>query len=94
MAVEQPTRRFGFLAVAFYALVLLSGPFLHHDLACHLKSPVHCTTCVSSLKASGPGVPVTPRVVRAGCAVIGVAMPLTVPPAPVVRAGTDRSPPL
>ena len=34
------------LALALYAVLLATGPLEHHDLACHLKSRTHCTTCV------------------------------------------------
>jgi hypothetical protein len=39
------------------AYVLCAGllPLTHHDLACHLKSPKHCTTCL--VAASGEMVP-------------------------------------
>src|ERR1700730_13166254 len=33
---------------AIYIAILLAAPFEHHDLACHLKTPFHCTSCVSS----------------------------------------------
>jgi hypothetical protein len=39
------------LAVGLYALVLAVAPAFHHDLACHLKSPTHCTTCLVSVTA-------------------------------------------
>ncbi len=42
------------LALLTYALVLASGPFLHHDLSCELKSRTHCTTCVAGV--AGPGL--------------------------------------
>ena len=35
-------------ALGLYALVVAIGPFLHHDLACHLKSRTHCTSCIVS----------------------------------------------
>jgi hypothetical protein len=41
------------LAVGLYALVLMVGPILHHDLACHVKSRTHCTVCVVSVTAPG-----------------------------------------
>jgi hypothetical protein len=41
------------LAVGLYAIVLVAGPLLHHDLVCHLKSRTHCTACVTSTTASG-----------------------------------------
>jgi hypothetical protein len=29
-----------------YAVAAALLPLGHHDVACHLKSPTHCTTCV------------------------------------------------
>lgn len=40
------------LGLGLYALALVGNPLLHHDLACHLKSPTHCTACTSSPTAS------------------------------------------
>jgi len=31
-----------------YVLAVLVSPVLHHDFACHLKSPTHCTACNAS----------------------------------------------
>jgi hypothetical protein len=42
-----------YLVLGSFVLVLLSGPFLHHDFACHQKSPTHCTSCISSPFATG-----------------------------------------
>jgi hypothetical protein len=42
------------LGVALYALVLVLAPFTHHDLACHLKDPQHCTACTSSPVSTDP----------------------------------------
>jgi hypothetical protein len=41
------------LALYMFAAALM--PFGHHDLACHLKSTTHCTTCTvgSSAEAGG-----------------------------------------
>jgi len=37
------------LAVALlYAMVVLAASFEHHDLSCELKTPQHCTACVST----------------------------------------------
>jgi hypothetical protein len=49
---SRPSGAIG-LTLGLYALVLLIGPAQHHDLACHLKSRTHCTTCVVSVSASG-----------------------------------------
>ncbi len=42
----------GALALALYALLVTVSPVLHHDLACHVKSPGHCDACVANSPAS------------------------------------------
>jgi hypothetical protein len=32
--------------LAMYVLAIALLPLTHHDVACHLKSSVHCTTCL------------------------------------------------
>jgi hypothetical protein len=32
--------------LAAYVVAAALLPLSHHDLACHLKSPTHCTTCI------------------------------------------------
>ena len=48
--------------LAVYALLLAANPVLHEDLACHLKSPTHCSACTASpsasrVEAAGPSLP-------------------------------------
>jgi hypothetical protein len=45
------------VGVAVYALFLVTTPFEHHDLACHFKTPTHCTSCTSSLVSADPHTP-------------------------------------
>ena len=45
------------VGAAVYALFLIIAPFEHHDLACHLKTPQHCTSCSFSLVGSDPDAP-------------------------------------
>ena len=45
------------VGLALYAVVLLTLPFEHHDLVCHLKTPQHCTSCASSVVGSDPATP-------------------------------------
>jgi hypothetical protein len=55
--------------LAVYAALLAANPLLHHDVACHLKSPTHCTSCTASPWASRieAGVPlVSQRLPDAG----------------------------
>lgn len=42
---------------ALYAFFLIAAPFEHHDIACHLRTPQHCTSCNSSLVGSDPQTP-------------------------------------
>ena len=53
-------RRWRFLAFVggtLYALFLVLAPYEHCDLVCHLKTPLHCTSCSSSLVGSDPHTP-------------------------------------
>jgi hypothetical protein len=43
------SRRWALVGAAVYAVFLLTSPFTHHDLACELKNPLHCTACTSSV---------------------------------------------
>lgn len=48
------------LLLSLFVAALSVGELLHHDFACHLKSPTHCTACASAPAASlshtpGPG---------------------------------------
>jgi hypothetical protein len=54
---RRPQTR-AFLGLAIYAVFLVTAPFEHHDLLCHLKTPTHCTACTSSVVGSGPNLPV------------------------------------
>jgi len=38
--------------LALYALVLVTSPLMHHDLACHRTSLTHCTACTGNPAAS------------------------------------------
>jgi hypothetical protein len=42
----------GALALSLYVLLAAISPALHHDLACHVKSPAHCDACVANPLAS------------------------------------------
>ena|SRR5437899_2053925 len=48
--------------LGIYALLLAVNPVLHDDLACHLKTPTHCSACTATPSASrvecmGPMLP-------------------------------------
>jgi len=55
--VDRCRRSAALLGAALYALFLVTVPFEHHDLVCHLKTPQHCTSCASSLLGSDPHTP-------------------------------------
>jgi hypothetical protein len=56
------TRRASLLVVVLYALLVAVIPAFHHDVACHLTSPTHCTACTAGVAApraeQAPAVPV------------------------------------
>lgn len=64
-------RRLRYLGLAVYALFLLTAPFEHHDLICHLKTPQHCSACTSTQLGADPHRPLVPgawHLGDAGCA--------------------------
>jgi hypothetical protein len=54
---ERRPRIHEVVGMAIYALFMLTAPFEHHDLLCHLKTPQHCTACVASLVGADPNTP-------------------------------------
>jgi hypothetical protein len=50
--------------VAIYLAILLTAPFAHHDLDCHLKTPLHCPACASSQVGLNTPVPAIARTVN------------------------------
>lgn len=57
---RRPDRRLwraSALGVILYAAFLLTAPFEHHDLVCHIKTPFHCTSCTSTVLGSDPHTP-------------------------------------
>jgi hypothetical protein len=50
--------------VAIYIAILVAAPFEHHDLACHLKTPFHCTACVTSAVGLETSIPTLARTVH------------------------------
>ena len=51
---DRHWRFLAYVGGAIYALFLITAPFQHHDILCHLKTPLHCTSCTSSLVGSDP----------------------------------------
>ena len=50
-------RRLAALAFALYTIFLVTAEFEHHDLACHFKTPQHCTSCNASPLSATPNAP-------------------------------------
>jgi hypothetical protein len=57
-------RRFAALAIVLYCVFLVTAQFEHHDLACHLKTPLHCMSCASSPLSVNPRTPLAPDACR------------------------------
>jgi len=65
-------RRFAAIAVVIYSVFLATAEFEHHDIACHFKTPFHCTSCASSplsVNANTPAIPDASRLPDAGRAI-------------------------
>lgn len=79
--------------LAAYVLAAALLPLGHHDLACHLKSSTHCTTCVigssAELTADAATLMRLPLLDAGSAAVLPA--PHVVPV--VLRASSGRSPP-
>jgi hypothetical protein len=55
--IDRRWRAPAVVGVAIYAVFLLTAQFEHHDLLCHIKTPQHCTSCVSSPLGADPAAP-------------------------------------
>ena len=53
-SVSRGIRRFAWMAIALFAIVLVTEQVEHHDILCHLKTPQHCSACASSPLGSDP----------------------------------------
>jgi hypothetical protein len=54
---DRRWRRLAFWGVTLHLIFLMTAQFEHHDLLCHVKTPFHCTACVSSALSSDPHTP-------------------------------------
>jgi hypothetical protein len=79
---------------ALYALFLVTAPYEHHDLACHLKTPFHCTACTSSVVGSDPHTPEIVGAWHLADAGRACGTQLLVDGALLAVSSTGRSPPL
>jgi hypothetical protein len=88
------TRLLKVAAAIAYVIALAALPFGHHDLACHIKSSTHCTTCLVGTSAddSGGQPSVAPVVLDDAGQPFDGSQPQWVSPPPAASAG--RSPPV
>ncbi len=42
---SRPGRTWAGAGLLVYAVILVAAPVLHHDSACHLWTPSHCSSC-------------------------------------------------
>jgi hypothetical protein len=42
------------MVLLVYLTTLAAMPMLHHDVACHVKTPTHCTTCLAGAAEKVP----------------------------------------
>ncbi len=79
--------------MALYAVFLIASPFEHHDLACELKTPQHCTSCTSAQLGSDPQPLLAPGVWHLDDAGRAVADDYAGEDTLLVVRTTGRSPP-
>ena len=82
------------LVLAAYVAAAALLPLGHHDLACHLKSSTHCTTCIVGSSAeltADPSALVRQPLLDAGPA---SATADSAPVSVVLCASSGRSPPV
>jgi hypothetical protein len=90
---DRRVRRFASAVGVLYAVFLTIAPFEHHDIACHFKTPQHCTSCSSSVVSPGPSSPAgLAACVLADAGRAAADLPLTEGILLSVRS-TGRSPP-
>ena len=86
-------RRLALLGVILHTLFLAVADFEHHDLACHLKTPLHCTSCALSQLGSDPHPTSVPGACRLADAGRAVAVHVDSESALLAVRTTGRSPP-
>jgi len=86
-------RSLGLVGAALYVFFLTAAPFEHHDLVCHLKNPLHCTSCSASQLGSDPQALVAPNTHRLADAGRAITTPSVADDTFLVVGSTGRSPP-
>jgi hypothetical protein len=86
-------RRLAIAGVLLHTLFLAIADFEHHDIACHLKTPLHCTSCALSQVSSDPRTPFDPGASGLTEAGRAVAVNIEAESAVLSVRTTGRSPP-
>jgi hypothetical protein len=86
-------RRLVLAGLALFATVLVLSPFEHHDLACHLKTPQHCSSCSSSQLGSDVAPLIAPGAARLADAGAARSLDVLLEGALLTVRSTGRSPP-
>jgi hypothetical protein len=86
-------RRFAAIAVVAYSVFLATAEFEHHDLACHFKTPFHCTSCASSPLSVNPHTPAVPDANRLADAGRAIAVQVLTEGTLLALDSSGRSPP-
>ena len=86
-------RRLAIAGVLLHTLFLAIADFEHHDIACHLKTPLHCTSCALSPVSSDPRTPFDPGASGLTDAGRAVAVNVEFESAVLAVGTTGRSPP-
>jgi hypothetical protein len=73
------SRTLGLGAGVLFLVVLAGNPLLHHDLACHQRTPGHCDACLST--------PLAPRVAE-----VAIPFPPQLPPAEPIEGTGEKLP--
>jgi hypothetical protein len=87
------SQRLALVGTVIYALFLVASPFEHHDLACELKTPRHCTSCTSTQLGSDTPVPLAPGAAQLTDAGRAIALIVLDEGTLLVVHSTGRSPP-
>jgi hypothetical protein len=89
----QRLRRVAFLGAVLHAVFLAAAPFEHHDLACHLKTPQHCSSCVSSPVGSSSNTHAAAAILHLADAGYAITVHAISEGALLTAHSTGRSPP-
>jgi len=79
--------------VALYAVLVCAAAFEHHDVSCELKTPQHCTACVSTVLGSNPNALPLPGVMSLADAGSAIAFDVRADSILLAVRSTGRSPP-